>query len=62
LTIMFDGGDVMTAAFVVVFKVMTLQSGIWLPTFRGIYCIQFKSRTARTPGIRCISASYPTQL
>jgi len=26
---MFGGGDVMTAAFVVVFKVMTLQSGIW---------------------------------
>jgi len=42
---MFGGGDVMTAAFVVVLKVMTLQSGILL-TFGGIYFIQFQGRTA----------------
>jgi len=52
----------MTAAFVLVFRVMTLQSGILLPSLGGIYCIQFQGRTARTPGIQCISASYPTQL
>jgi hypothetical protein len=57
---MFGGGDVMTAAFVVVFKVMTLQSGILSLTFGGIYCIQFQCRNLRTPGIRCISESYPT--